>query len=1285
MLDCCNFEMTVGSGNRLTNEQKMLFEIFQLIHKIDSYMKDTWSLYTYTDTLLELEKAKDILRGGKSFDMIAYSLYFNEDLSGPQQHTKVYSGTFLHIINSRVSSKVCFEGFKKMTFRLEENGKVAADTFIGVSSDPYGENMIRKISQHDINSDSTSAVIYSNQCYVHYPYIPSRVMGYGNGNSYQLGNKKTEDSSLLEEFFDFDKPVKSIKSVNTVTIALDNDGKLYFCGYKPSFGNTNETMKEYTQKIPDSKIVDFDSSRSNLIVLTEEGKLYMEGNQGSFNMESDYGDKNELWYKARPDEDTEQVVSFKAGTHFHAYVTDNGKLYAAGNAILDHLNIPNHTKDYTRVELPENVLVKDLRINGANSLSQFIIIFVEVDGKPQIWSAGNDESYNRLGQGEEVKISHTFQCLDYDKDTITFKDVQIGERHCLAITTNGELYGWGRNTDKQLGMSDTDKVISSPTKLPYFEDYIVHEIQCASSFSVLKAAHKDNLDKIMLFNLGKVLGCNSDGKTEEGVFHFKKFDDSEIKMFRANDENTILVYEGQEKRSKTDGVHHGYTCEVTEQSPIQGILHFYKDNESKWHFLSREGYEQSKNKLPSVCYFTKSYIEDIQGKEWPEISSKDIMEESNDVFDPTHLINVSISEGNFKPIVKTSPRTAPLAEDQKEADLIGFRVEADPDYSFQKNDVMISLEYDQYMRMQDRIKLFDEKLDDELNTQIENNMKMMGQNFIECPYVFIMAADIQFNDPTLRAMPTENVDARIKSIVMFNQYLLKSLPFLCFDREIIEEEKDGKIVLQNESLTASFILGKKYALESIKTEYIKIISDGISNLDAQDSIDIELNSIRKKFKRREIDNKAEFSVFGKCYQILKNSNFRVMRTKHYTNSCWNARLMPNCEQNTRTFKQSVSLIIRELHSIHLPLFIQSNNNKSETGSHQDKWVLNPSWNSQNQLEMYKFVGALMALAFRSGQAMDFKLAPFFWKKFQCEPLELEDLESFDERLFLQLQDIKKNQFDNDEITMFVTSLSNGQKVILKEKGDEIPVTEDNFEEYISLVLKARFSECEQQVLYIQKGFDYVFPSEIVRTLAWEDFEARVTGRPITVEHLKKITSYQNMAEDDETGKNFWKMLSSFTPTELNNFLVHYYGPERLPHESKESELSISVTLKNAGDYYGDEYQICIEHDGTSVEDMKKNTLEHMQKSQKYFPKLILRSSQCPADGEISDVMSQSSRGPPSRQSTIEGSAPNSPQPVERRNANDSDDDSDSEESSDSIEDESSTSSDCLSGSDDSSF
>jgi hypothetical protein len=503
-----------------------------------------------------------------------------------------------------------------------------------------------------------------------------------------------------------------------------------------------------------------------------------------------------------------------------------------------------------------------------------LLLFVEVEGKPQIWAGGY--AYNGiLGTGDETNQCE-LKVVNYDHENIVFKDARFGNDHILAITTNGELYGWGQNSSKQLGLPEA-KIYYAPTKVPYFENYVVHEIRCGKYFSIVKASPKDNLEKTMIFNIGNVQGISSDGKTEEGILHIERFDDSNFKIMEAGSTITIFAYDGESKASANVGVHHGYTCEITKQCPIEGTMHFYKREDGNWIFLSKEGYEQAKNSLPQICYATKYYIEDIQSKNWPELKPKEILEDTKAEFEPSYLSNVNVSGESIKPMAETNEEgifereshdinplifyriTKPIKDGaslpelkledyHKKTDMFGIRIEADPDYSFQKNDMIIGLEYDKYLSMQDRIKLFDEKYDAELLKQIENNLTVMQQNFIECPFVFLMAAELEFEAPGLRALPTENVDARIKSLVMLNQYLLKSLPFLCFEEGIIHVDDNGKTKLQEESLTASFMMGKKYALESVKKGYIKLIADGLGTEYAGDYIDLELATIKDKIK-----------------------------------------------------------------------------------------------------------------------------------------------------------------------------------------------------------------------------------------------------------------------------------------------------------------------------------------------------------------------------------------------------------------------------------------------------
>lgn len=319
-----------GGNERLSTEHKILFEIFSIIHAIDTEMTDYWSLYTYTDTLLELEKCRVVLREGKEFDMIAYLIYFNNELSGPQQHTKVYADTFHSMFDGKISCKVQFEGFKKMTFRLDDISRIEEGKFLGVSTDPEGDNIIKKISQKDIEKGSTGCDIYFNQCYIHYPFNPAKIMGYGDGGNNRLGNDSTGYTSEPTEFKNFLKPIDLISCGTDYCCVVDNKGQLYYTGYKSSLGDTNTTLKKYIKKLPDEKIIKLLCGPSNVLLLTEDHKVYIEGYDYQYHISSYSTDVYEFKYKKRVEEEDEKVVDISLGRNYHAYITDNGKVYAAG-------------------------------------------------------------------------------------------------------------------------------------------------------------------------------------------------------------------------------------------------------------------------------------------------------------------------------------------------------------------------------------------------------------------------------------------------------------------------------------------------------------------------------------------------------------------------------------------------------------------------------------------------------------------------------------------------------------------------------------------------------------------------------------------------------------------------------------------------------------------------------------------------------------------------------------------------------------------------------------------
>jgi alpha-tubulin suppressor-like RCC1 family protein len=88
---------------------------------------------------------------------------------------------------------------------------------------------------------------------------------------------------------------------------LGEDNTLYYSGYKNSLSNTHYTMQKYDKQLPDGNIVDFSMGVYNIVVLTDEGKMWIEGYDSGYHIDNNY-EKYEFMYKPRPNEEEENVI-----------------------------------------------------------------------------------------------------------------------------------------------------------------------------------------------------------------------------------------------------------------------------------------------------------------------------------------------------------------------------------------------------------------------------------------------------------------------------------------------------------------------------------------------------------------------------------------------------------------------------------------------------------------------------------------------------------------------------------------------------------------------------------------------------------------------------------------------------------------------------------------------------------------------------------------------------------------------------------------------------------------
>ena len=338
-------------------------------------------------------------------------------------------------------------------------------------------------------------------------------------------------------------------------------------------------------------------------------------------------------------------------------------------------------------------------------------------------------------------------------------------------------------------------------------------------------------------------------------------------------------------------------------------------------------------------------------------------------------------------------------------------------------------------------------------------------------------------------------------------------------------------------------------------------------------INIDRLLIKHKRDKGKIDDKAEWTIFACVMNTMKKDDYEGLRMKNSYSQAYEIDFKgEGGVDRGGPFRESIENMVDEIQSSTLPLLIPTQNHKNDHGFNRDCWTINPSSTSPHHLEMYKFLGALIGMAFRSGHVMDFRFPPIFWKAFIQEPLTIEDLASTDIYAVQAIRDLEKNKdqippdmfVDMMELT-YTTQLSNGETVPLYEGGENIKVQHKDIDKYHELILKVRFGEGKQQIQAIRKGFEIIFPMSYLNILSWEEVEERVRGpSEISVDALKSITNYTNCASNNEYVLRFWRVFTGFTNEERSMFLKFTWGRSRLPTIERLKDQQFKIALSNLG-------------------------------------------------------------------------------------------------------------------------
>lgn len=207
--------------------------------------------------------------------------------------------------------------------------------------------------------------------------------------------------------------------------------------------------------------------------------------------------------------------------------------------------------------------------------------------------------------------------------------------------------------------------------------------------------------------------------------------------------------------------------------------------------------------------------------------------------------------------------------------------------------------------------------------------------------------------------------------------------------------------------------------------------------------------------------------------------------------------------------------------------------------------------NQEHLSFFKFIGRVIGKALFEHRVLDCHFSRAVYKRILGKPVSVKDMESLDPDYYKSLiwmlsnniTDIITETFsvENDKFGLVET-------VDLVENGRTIPVTEDNKQDYVKLVVEHKLQKSvEEQLDHFLTGFHEIIPAELVAIFNENELELLISGLPeIDVDDWKSNTEYHNYSAASPQIQWFWRAVRSYDKEERAKLLQFVTGTSKVP-------------------------------------------------------------------------------------------------------------------------------------------
>ncbi|KAL4738324.1 hypothetical protein BDV11DRAFT_138750 [Aspergillus similis] len=235
------------------------------------------------------------------------------------------------------------------------------------------------------------------------------------------------------------------------------------------------------------------------------------------------------------------------------------------------------------------------------------------------------------------------------------------------------------------------------------------------------------------------------------------------------------------------------------------------------------------------------------------------------------------------------------------------------------------------------------------------------------------------------------------------------------------------------------------------------------------------------------------------------------------------------------------------------------------------------------LMFFKFIGRIIGKALYEGRVLDCHFSRAVYKCILGRNVSIKDMETLDLDYYKSLLWMLENDITDiitETFAVETDDFGEKQTIDLIENGRNIPVTQENKEEYVQKVVDYRLvASVREQLDNFLKGFHEIIPPELISIFNEQELELLISGLPeIDVDDWKANTEYHNYSASSPQIQWFWRAVRSFDKEERAKLLQFVTGTSKVPLNGfKELEGMNGVSRFNIHRDYGNKDRLPSSH------------------------------------------------------------------------------------------------------------